>query len=69
MIEVLLPNYVAKIGDMKSILQIKFLFLDKSESPKLKAKKALIFLLLALFRLFSRIRKQFQPIRNNIDQK
>jgi len=45
MIEVLLPNYAAKIGDMKSILQIKFLFLAQSGKSKAEAKKALVFLL------------------------
>jgi len=39
MIEVLLPNYVAKIGDMKSILQIKFLFLAKSGKSKAESKE------------------------------
>jgi hypothetical protein len=43
MIEVLLPNIVANIGDAKPLLQIKFLFFDqktflsvklKGESPK-----------------------------------
>jgi hypothetical protein len=40
MIEVLLPNYVAKIGDMKSILQIKFLFLAESRKSKAESEES-----------------------------
>jgi len=47
MIEVLLPNIVAKIVDGNAILQIKFYFMAGSGKPKLKANRNKSFGLLA----------------------
>ena len=37
--KVLLPNIVAKIEDIKSILQIKFLFVAESKRPNVKGER------------------------------